>query len=45
MGWRRNTKYTIQICKDRRGDVVGAALSCPFASIDTISYITMMKRE
>jgi hypothetical protein len=30
---------------DRRGDVAGAAPSCPFDSIDTISFITMMKRE
>jgi hypothetical protein len=28
-----------------RGDAAGAAHLCPFASIDIISFITMMKRE
>jgi hypothetical protein len=32
-------------CKDRRGDAVGATPGCPFDSIDTISFSTMMKRS
>jgi hypothetical protein len=44
-GWRRNMKYTIQYYKDMRGDVGKAAPSCPFDSIDTMSFNTMLKRE
>jgi hypothetical protein len=47
IGLRRNTKYTIgsEDFEDRRGDVSGATLNCPFNSIDTISFSTMIKRE
>jgi hypothetical protein len=40
-GRRRNTKYTKEICKDRRGDAVRAALGRPFDSIDIISFDTI----
>jgi hypothetical protein len=41
----RNTPYEYEDCNDRRGDATGAALGCPFNSIDTISFSNMMKRE
>jgi hypothetical protein len=31
--------------EDMRGDAVGIAPSCPFASINIISFIIMKKRE
>jgi hypothetical protein len=31
--------------KDRRRDTVGVIHGCPFDSIDTISFVTMIKRE
>jgi hypothetical protein len=39
--WREQDQFV----GGRRGDAVGAAPGCPFASIDIISFITMMKRE
>jgi hypothetical protein len=44
-GETRNTQYGSTDCKDRRGDATGAAPGCPFASIDIISFNTMIKRE
>jgi hypothetical protein len=40
-----NIQYISADCKDRRGDDAGAPPGFPFASIDIISFITMMKRE
>jgi hypothetical protein len=40
-----NTQCGSEDYEDRRGDVVGATPGCPFASIDIISFITMMKME
>jgi hypothetical protein len=47
MGRRRNTKYIIRICilHGYEVDAAGATPDFPFASIDTISFNTMMKRE
>jgi hypothetical protein len=39
-----NTQHGSADWEDRRGDVVGATLGCPFVSINTISFTTMMKR-
>jgi hypothetical protein len=44
-GETENTQYGSEDCEDRRGDTTDAALGCPFAFIDIISFITMMKRE
>jgi hypothetical protein len=41
----RNTQYRYAHCEDRRGAAAGVAPGCPLDSIDTISFITMMKRE
>jgi hypothetical protein len=35
----KQTEY----CKDMRGNAIGAVHGCPFTSIDTISFATMMK--
>jgi hypothetical protein len=40
----RNTQYGYEDFKDRRGPLP-TTLGCPFASINTISFVTMMKRE
>jgi hypothetical protein len=39
------TQYGFYDYEDRRGDATRAAPGCPFASINTISFITMMKME
>jgi hypothetical protein len=44
-GKTRNTQYVSADWEDRRGDGPEAAPGCPFASIDHISFNTMMKRE
>jgi hypothetical protein len=44
-GETRNTQNLSEDCKDRRGATAGAALGCPFDSIDTTSFINIMKRE
>jgi hypothetical protein len=31
--------------RDRRGDTAEATRGCPFASINTISFLTVIKRE
>jgi hypothetical protein len=43
----RNTEYKSRSedYEDRRGDATGAAVGCPFDSIDAISFSNMMKRE
>jgi hypothetical protein len=41
----RNTQYKFVDYKDRRGDASRATPGCPFYSIDTISFSTMMKRK
>jgi hypothetical protein len=44
--WRiTNTPNGSIDCEDRREEATGAAPSCPFYSIDTISFRNMMKRE
>jgi hypothetical protein len=40
-----NTQYISADYKDRRGDDAGATLDFPFAAIDIISFITMIKME
>jgi hypothetical protein len=40
-----NTRHRSVDCEDRRGDAVEAPPDCPFASIDIISFVSMMKRE
>jgi hypothetical protein len=44
-GETQNTQNRLTDCKDRREEAAGATHSCPFTSIDTISFVTMMKRE
>jgi hypothetical protein len=44
-GETENIQYISEDCDDRRGDSARSALRRPFAFIDTISIITMMKRE
>jgi ferredoxin len=44
-GETENTQYESEHCEDRRGDVTEAAPNCPFASIDIISFITMIKKK
>jgi hypothetical protein len=39
-----STQYGYEDFKDRRGMLL-TTLDCPFASINTISFVTMMKRE
>jgi ferredoxin len=39
------TQNKSEECEDGRGDAAGAVPGCPFDSINTISFITMIKRE
>jgi hypothetical protein len=41
----QNTQYRSADCMDNKGDTANAAPGCPFDSINTISFSTMMKRE
>jgi hypothetical protein len=41
----KNTQYRYANSEDMRGDTAGATPGWPFASVGTISFTTMMKRE
>jgi hypothetical protein len=39
-----NTQNGYEDCEDRKGDVTEAVPDCGFASIHTISFVSMMKK-
>jgi hypothetical protein len=44
-GKTQNTQNGYANCEDRRGDAAEVAHGFPFDSIDTINFVTMMKRQ